>query len=366
MPEGFCEQCGQALAPNARFCDVCGWAVDDQATVPLPQGSLPSYDTQDHQPQGEPTPLEEFEREFERENAYDPYDPYDAGSYADGSYGSRSAYAGGSSDAADVGSEQNGRGSRKSRAGGKNRKSGGTSKKNAARATTPRKTPHRHTATVVTAAALACVVVVFGGMGIARMMSDSRSRTVSSASANADSATSGGTHAGGGNTAGKSDQSTATDATESRKTDARRQSSQQSSDGRYANARFGYSITVPSDFVWQRESDNGDGRTFTNSRLGMTITVSGSNNALNETPDSAFAQATAGHPVSYQQIIDSEFTASWEENGTITYIRELVSTGAIRTIRFDYPSAQRTECDRIVEQVVPTLTLTGSTAESGQ
>ena len=78
MTEEFCEQCGQALVPNARFCAVCGWETGSQATLPLPQGLTGNYGGSGYPQQGATTPLEEFEQEFERQSTYEPaYDPYD-------------------------------------------------------------------------------------------------------------------------------------------------------------------------------------------------------------------------------------------------------------------------------------------------
>lgn len=375
MPEEFCEQCGQPLVPNARFCTACGWETGSQATLPLPQGVTggygnSGYQTQDYPQQGEPTPLEEFEQEFEREAAYEPaYDPY--GQYDDGSAGGQG-----------TGSGQNSKGKRKSK-GAKSKtgkKSTGTGaaknaakgKASAGKADNKANSARKHPATTAAIVILVCIVVVFSGIGIVRMMTSDHgtaSGTSSGSSATSSSAASGNTHAGN-ETAGQGNQdskqsgkSSATD-TKSKKTKAKQQDAQPSAGGVYANARFGYAVTIPAGFIWNPEATNGDGRTFTNNQTGMTITVWGSYNALNETPESAFEQTTAGHQVAYQQVTDTEFTASWEENGTITYVREMVSAGTIHAIRFDYPSAQRNDCDRIVEQVVPTLTVNDSASDA--
>lgn len=238
----------------------------------------------------------------------------------------------------------------------------------------------RHTSRVIAVAAAVCVIAILIGVSVTRMLSPGQNGSASNAT--------GGTSQSGGKSTG----TTKTDSTQQsgksaqsatgstgKKTDkqAADQSNKQSSKqagkqtdeqteakqtqgGPYLNARFGYTVTVPAGFTWQRESDNGDGRQFTNDSLGMIITVSGISNATNETLDSAFDSATAGHPVSYQQKLGTEFTATWEENGTITYIRELYSADTLRTLRFDYPASHRDQCDRIVEQMVPTFGISAS------
>ncbi|WP_236027997.1 hypothetical protein [Bifidobacterium pongonis] len=238
----------------------------------------------------------------------------------------------------------------------------------------------RHTSRVIAVAAAICVIAILIGVSVTRMFSSGQNGSASgtaSGTSQSSGKTTGATKADGTKQSGKSAQS-ATGSTSKKADDqASKQSSKQSdkqsskqSDkqteakqtqgGPYLNARFGYTVTVPDGFTWQRESDNGDGRQFTNDSLGMIITVSGISNAANETLDSAFDSATAGHPVSYQQKLSTEFTATWEENGTITYIRELYSADTLRTLRFDYPASHRDQCDRIVEQVVPTFGISAS------
>lgn len=368
MTEEFCEQCGQALVPNARFCAVCGWETGSQATLPLPQGLTGNYGGSGYPQQGAPTPLEEFEQEFERQSTYEPaYDPYDQ--YGNDSYANDSGDHGSRKGSGKRGKKK--RNSAKDKAGGKGSKPAAAKRstgKSTKKATAPNGAhdpgkSRRHPVTAIAITILACIVVVFSGVGIVRMMA-SANGTVSGLDASSSSSSSAG--AKDETPANNSQNSTPVTGKTSKKA-AQQQDTQPPADGRYLNARFGYAVTIPSGFTWQAESADGDGRTFTDGQTGMTIAAWGSNNALHETVISAFKQATAGHSVSYQQILDSEFTATWEENGTITYIREMVSAGTIRAVRFTYPSTHRNECDRFVEQVVPTLTATdATTAGSGQ
>lgn len=379
MTEEFCEQCGQALVPNARFCAVCGWETGSQATLPLPRGLTGNYGGSGYPQQGATTPLEEFEQEFERQSTYEPaYDPYDQ--YGNDSYANDDSYSAGAyaNDSGDHGSGKRSgkrkkkRNSARDKAGGKGSKPAAAKRptgKSTKKATAPNGAhdpgkSRKHPVTAIAIAILACIVVVFSGVGIVRMMA-SANNTVSGSDASSSSSSSAG--AKDETLANNSQNSTPVTGKTSKKATAQQQDTQPPADGRYLNARFGYAVTIPSGFTWQAESADGDGRTFTDGQTGMTIAAWGSNNALHETVISAFKQATASHSVSYQQILDSEFTATWEENGTITYIREMVSAGAIRAVRFTYPSTHRNECDRFVEQVVPTLTATdATTAGSGQ
>ena len=127
----------------------------------------------------------------------------------------------------------------------------------------------------------------------------------------------------------------------------------------YVNARFAYAIDIPEDFAWQKESDNGDGRKFTNDRLGMTITVWGSFNASNASMDDLF---DFNNPkLVYKEKMPGEYVASWEENGMITYQHQLYAPDVLRTVDFTYPSSQRDAGGQIVEQVSSTLKSTQPT-----
>lgn len=124
----------------------------------------------------------------------------------------------------------------------------------------------------------------------------------------------------------------------------------------YVNARYSYSIQAPSDFVWSSESDNGDGRQFSSDDDDdITITVWGSGNLDGGTPESAMRQYLSDHDVTYHALGDSSFVATWQEDGTITYLRELVDDDIIRAVEITYPSSFSDRGNKVVEAVAPTL-----------
>lgn len=124
----------------------------------------------------------------------------------------------------------------------------------------------------------------------------------------------------------------------------------------YVNARYSYSIQAPSDFVWSSESDNGDGRQFSSDDDDdITITVWGSGNLDGGTPESAMRQYLSDHDVTYHALGDSSFVATWQEDGTITYLRELVDDDIIRAVEITYPSSFSDCGNKVVEAVAPTL-----------
>lgn len=124
----------------------------------------------------------------------------------------------------------------------------------------------------------------------------------------------------------------------------------------YVNARYSYSIQAPSDFVWSSESDNGDGRQFSSDDDDdITITVWGSGNLDGGTPESAMRQYLSDYDVTYHALGDSSFVATWQEDGTITYLRELVDDDIIRAVEITYPSSSSDRGNKVVEAVAPTL-----------
>lgn len=127
----------------------------------------------------------------------------------------------------------------------------------------------------------------------------------------------------------------------------------------YTNARFAFAIDVPEDFAWQPESDNGDGRKFTNDQLGMTITTWGSFNVTNGAMEDVFDVDDPKY--SYKAVTPGEFVASWEENDTITYLHQLYAPDVLRTVEFTYPTSQKAAGDQIVEQISSTFASTYST-----
>lgn len=69
---------------------------------------------------------------------------------------------------------------------------------------------------------------------------------------------------------------------------------------------------------------------------------------------SALDAYCAEHDVSYRSLVENSFVATWEENGTIMYVRELVSDSVVYAVWIEYPSSTSDRDNAIVEQAVPT------------
>lgn len=93
---------------------------------------------------------------------------------------------------------------------------------------------------------------------------------------------------------------------------------------------------------------------FTGADDDVTIRVWGANNVNADTPSSALDAYCAKHDVSYKSLGENSFVTTWEENGTIVYVRELVSDSVVHAVWIECPSSTSDRGNAIVEQVVPT------------
>ena len=127
--------------------------------------------------------------------------------------------------------------------------------------------------------------------------------------------------------------------------DSSQSQSSQSGARTYTNARFSYRVDVPAGYKWQQESDNGDGRKFDATSGSTQISVWGSNNALSHSPQEELdwlKENLGGNAnISLAQVAGQSVYLSYERNGTITYIREVVTGREDRGHR-NHVSDQRT------------------------
>ena len=74
---------------------------------------------------------------------------------------------------------------------------------------------------------------------------------------------------------------------------------------------------------------------------------------------SALDAYCAEHDIGYKNLGENSFVTTWEGNGTIVYVRELVGDGVVRAVWIEYPSSASDRGNAIVEQVAPTLKALG-------
>jgi len=137
----------------------------------------------------------------------------------------------------------------------------------------------------------------------------------------------------------------------------------QSSFQPYINARFGYRLDYPADFVPQGESDSGDGQVFVGEE-GAELRVWGGYNIFQATPASALQEELqrsreSGRRVTYQAAGRDFFVVSGYEPGSlrIFYLKKLVRPSLEAGFELVYPASRRERYDREVEAIARSLRL---------
>ncbi|KFI99958.1 hypothetical protein BPORC_0812 [Bifidobacterium porcinum] len=128
--------------------------------------------------------------------------------------------------------------------------------------------------------------------------------------------------------------------------------------GVYTNDAMGYRVSIPDGYVWHEETDSGATRTFTDDSIGMTIKVSGASNTTGATVSSEYSACASGHSVSYHLLSGDIMVCSYAENGTITYVKEIVTQQSILTLRFDYAQSAQEKGAAVIDEVFPTFVST--------
>lgn len=131
----------------------------------------------------------------------------------------------------------------------------------------------------------------------------------------------------------------------------------------YVNARFGYRVVYPADFIPQGESDNGDGQVFTGPD-DTELRVWGGYNVLAATPRSALRDelrrcAEQFRRVTYRQVGKDFFVVSGyiPDAKQIFYIKKLVHPDLEAGFEFIYPVERRARYDRDVAVIARSLRL---------
>ena len=123
-------------------------------------------------------------------------------------------------------------------------------------------------------------------------------------------------------------------------------------------SKNGFMVSVPDNFKEYGTSTNeSPGYTFTGS--GMEITAwRVANNGVSSADELARLKASAKVDVAYELDADPSVYVSYERDGDIYYIREIVSDEGIIGVQLRYPKAHRSMYDSLTETIPPTLTFT--------
>ena len=119
----------------------------------------------------------------------------------------------------------------------------------------------------------------------------------------------------------------------------------------YTNARYGYSISYPSNLlIPQGEADNGDGQAFRSKDQSAEMRVYGSQD-LGGGLAGAYAEAQQGKNVSYKTIKRNWFVVSGYNGGKIFYQKTMLKGDALKTFTIEYDESQKSTYDAVTARV---------------
>jgi len=106
----------------------------------------------------------------------------------------------------------------------------------------------------------------------------------------------------------------------------------------YSNERFGFTLSYPGDFKMDPPPANGDGGRFTNA-LGISITASGSNNALEDSISTKMEALTPWFDsITYRAKGKNWFVLSGFKGKDVLYMKVFVGKGSINQLWIQHPA----------------------------
>lgn len=123
----------------------------------------------------------------------------------------------------------------------------------------------------------------------------------------------------------------------------------------YRNARFGFSVRYPSTWVRGDEPTNGDGCIISPQDGTIEVTVSGSNNTLNETSQRAYYRTLnmakqRGIP-GFHTISDEWYVVTYTDGTFIYYVKGFVGAGSENTLHIKYLQSKKDQYQDVVQQL---------------
>lgn len=123
----------------------------------------------------------------------------------------------------------------------------------------------------------------------------------------------------------------------------------------YRNARFGFSVRYPSTWVRGQESTNGDGCIISPQDGTIEVTVSGSNNTLNETTQAAYYRTLnvakqRGIP-GFHTVSDDWYVVTYTDGTFIYYVKGFVGAGSENKLHIKYLQSKKDQDQDVVQQL---------------
>lgn len=128
----------------------------------------------------------------------------------------------------------------------------------------------------------------------------------------------------------------------------------------YANSRFGFSIEYPDTFTASGSADNDDGTTLSSPDGSAVLTVSGSNNVLDDTVTSMYNTLLAEHSDALAKAYGDDWAeVSWKSGDNIVYEKCVIGTGSVNTFVFKYPAAEKDYYQAVISYIAASFKTPG-------
>lgn len=121
----------------------------------------------------------------------------------------------------------------------------------------------------------------------------------------------------------------------------------------YSNTRYGYSLPILNS-LQAVNSGSTSGQTFASDDHTVICNVSGSNNAQNLSPSDYFNQYfyTKEAGILSKQESGNSTLITWQVDGKYGYIKSVVGTGSINTVRFQFPEGQKGQYEATAQYIL--------------
>ena len=123
----------------------------------------------------------------------------------------------------------------------------------------------------------------------------------------------------------------------------------------YRNVRFGFSIRYPSTWVKGKESVNGDGCIISPQDGTIEVTVSGSNNTLNETSQNAYYRtlniANQKGILGFHTLSEDWYVVTYSDRTFIYYVKGFVGAGSENTLYIKYLQSKKEQYQDVIQQL---------------
>jgi hypothetical protein len=125
----------------------------------------------------------------------------------------------------------------------------------------------------------------------------------------------------------------------------------------YTNSRFGFSVQYPNHLMMASPPANGDGATFYNEELEITVYGSHQSCVNGDTVEACYEEELASIPVdvTYKKVSNDWYVLSYIDNGWIVYKKTFFGQSVSNSFMIKYPASLKEKFDPIVTHVSKTF-----------